>query len=111
MRRVGFDMLKSVRFGGDFGIDHMQPLITQLTEAIYSEPRAGRSMPARIELGPDLFPAFQTAHREAMEAILPEADSVYPGSLCGVPIVEVNEPGAFLLRQDGQRGVLELSTR
>lgn len=37
----------------------MHDLIALLVEAIYSEPREGRSMPARIELGPDLFRQFQ----------------------------------------------------
>jgi hypothetical protein len=83
-------------------------LITLLIEAIYSEPRARRPMPARIELGPDLFPRFQQEHRKALAAVLPEVCNVYPGSLCGVPIVEMNEPGAALIRLDGWRGVLVL---
>jgi hypothetical protein len=33
---------------------------------------------------------------------------VYPGSLCGVPIVKVLDPGAALLRQNGERGLLVL---
>ncbi|MCT6720603.1 hypothetical protein [Acidovorax sp. K2F] len=83
-------------------------LITQLVEAIYLEHRGGRFMPARIELGPDLFPKFQREHREALTAMLPEADNVYPGSLAGVPVVEAETPGAVLVRLDGARGALAL---
>lgn len=86
----------------------MHDLITLLVEAIYSEPRAGRLMPARIELGPDLFRQFQREHREALTAMLPEADNVYPGSLAGVPVVEVTTPGAVLFRLDGARVALAL---
>jgi len=84
----------------------MHDLITLLVEAIYSEPRAGRLMPARIELGPDLFRQFQLEHREALAAMLPEAGNVYPGSLAGVPVVKVAEAGAALIRMDGRRKVL-----
>ena len=83
-------------------------IVDQLVDAIYSEPRAGRPMLARIELGPDFFPKFQAAHREAMAAVMPEVENIYPGSLCGVPIVEVDEPGAFLLRLDGRRSAMDL---
>lgn len=76
-------------------------LISQLVEAIYSEARGGRLMPARIELGPDLFRQFQREHREAMAAMLPEATNVYPGSLVGVPVVEGVGVGATLVCQDG----------
>lgn len=86
----------------------MAPIIQQLVEAIYSEPRAGRLMPVRIELGPDLFRQFQRGHREAMAAMLPEAGNVYPGSLAGVPVVEVEAPGATLVRLDGGRVALDL---
>lgn len=79
----------------------MHELITLLVEAIYSEPRAGRLMPARIELGPDLFRQFQREHREALAAMLPEACNVYPGSLAGVPVVEGIGVGATLVCQDG----------
>lgn len=90
-------------------VKSMHPdLITQLVEAIYSEPREGRSMPERIELGPDLFPQFQREHREALAAMLPEAGNVYPGSLAGVPVVEVEAPGATLVRLDGGRIALDL---
>ena len=81
----------------------MAPIIQQLVEAIYSEPRAGRLMPSRIELGSDLFPGFQHAHREAMAAVLPEAEDLYPGSLCGVPVIEGPALGAVLVRLDGSR--------
>jgi len=67
-------------------------------------------MPARIELGPDLFPAFQAAHREALAAVLPEVTNIYPGSLCGVPIVHVPEIGAALVRTDGGYRALVLTT-
>lgn len=83
-------------------------LISQLVEVIYSEARGGRFMPARIELGPDLFRQFQREHREAMAAVLPEADNVYPGSLAGVPVVEATTPGAVLVRLDGARVALVL---
>lgn len=83
-------------------------LITLLIEAIYSEPRAGRPMPARIELGPDLFPRFQQEHRKALAALLPEAGNVYPGSLVGVPVVEVPMPGATLVRLNDARVALTL---
>ncbi|MDR6767749.1 hypothetical protein J2W88_003030 [Acidovorax delafieldii] len=86
----------------------MAPIIQQLVEAIYSEPRAGRLMPVRIELGPDLFRQFQRDHREAMAAMLPEAGDVYPGSLAGVPVVEIATPGAVLVRLDGGRVGLTL---
>lgn len=86
----------------------MHDLIALLVDAIYSEPRAGRLMPARIELGPDLFRQFQREHREALAAMLPEADNVYPGSLAGVPVVEMTIPGAELVRLDGGRDVLAL---
>lgn len=86
----------------------MHDLITLLVEEIYSEPREGRSMPARIELGPDLFRQFQREHREALAAMLPEASNVYPGSLAGVPVVEMKTPGAVLVRLDGRRDVLAL---
>jgi hypothetical protein len=86
----------------------MTPIIQHLVEAIYSEPRDGRFMPARIELGPDLFPQFQREHREALTAMLPEADNVYPGSLAGVPVVEVTTPGAVLVRLDGAQVTLAL---
>lgn len=65
-------------------------------------------MPARIELGPDLFRQFQREHREALTAMLPEADNVYPGSLAGVPVVEATTPGAVLVRLDGARVALAL---
>ncbi|CAN7499863.1 hypothetical protein LJR074_003461 [Acidovorax sp. LjRoot74] len=71
----------------------MHDLIALLVDAIYSEPRAGRLMPARIELGPDLFRQFQRKHREALAAMLPEAGNVYPGSLACVPVVEATTPG------------------
>jgi hypothetical protein len=87
----------------------MQDIITLLVEAIYSEPRAGRLMPARIELGPDLFRQFQREHREALAAMLPEAGNVYPGSLAGVPVVEMKAPGAALVRLDGGRVALAQS--
>ncbi|RZJ59366.1 MAG: hypothetical protein EON49_11595 [Acidovorax sp.] len=86
----------------------MHDLITQLTEAIYSEPRAGRSMPARVELGPELFEEFQRAHRQAMAAVLPDVADVYPSSLLGVPIVQKDDPGATIVRLDGNLGVLIL---
>lgn len=86
----------------------MTPIIQHLVEAIYSEPRVGRFMPARIELGPDLFPHFQREHRKALAAVLPEAGNVYPGSLAGVPVVEAATPGAVLVRLDGARGALAL---
>ncbi|MFM2254165.1 MAG: hypothetical protein RJB68_2502 [Pseudomonadota bacterium] len=86
----------------------MTDLITMLVEAIYAEPRKGRSMPARIELEPDLFRQFQREHREALAAMLPEANNVYPGSLAGVPVVEATTPGAVLVRLDGRRDVLAL---
>lgn len=92
-----------------FPMENTPTLINQLVEAIYSEPRAGRPMPARIELGPDLFPRFQQEHRKALAILLPEAGNVYPGSLCGVPIVEMNEPGAALVRLDGLHDVLMLT--
>lgn len=79
----------------------MHDLITLLVEAIYSEPREGRSMPARIELGPDLFRQFQREHRKALAAMLPEAGNVYPGSLAGVPVIEAKAQGALLVRLDG----------
>ena len=86
----------------------MTPIIQHLVDAIYSEPRVGRFMPARIELGPDLFPHFQREHRKALAAVLPEAGNVYPGSLAGVPVVEVKIPGAVLVRQDGRRELLAI---
>lgn len=81
----------------------MHHLITLLVEAIYSEPREGRYLPARIELGPDLFRQFQREHREALAAMLPEAGNVYPGSLAGVPVVEAAAPGAVLVQLGGER--------
>lgn len=86
----------------------MAPIIQQLVEAIYSEARAVRFMPVRIELGPDLFPQFQRAHREALAAMLPEAGNVYPGSLAGVPVVESAKLGAVLVRLNGERVDLPL---
>ena len=86
----------------------MHDLIALLVDAIYSEPRAGRLMPARIELGPDLFRQFQRKHREALAAMLPEAGNVYPGSLACVPVVEATTPGAVLVRLDGARVALAL---
>ena len=86
----------------------MRDLINMLVEAIYSEPRAGRLMPARIELGPDLFWQFQREHREAMATMLPEAGNVFPGSLAGVPVVEVMTPGAAMVRLDGAQVALAL---
>lgn len=83
-------------------------LITLLVEAIYSEPRAGRPRPARIELDPELFRQFQSEHRAELVAVLPEVADVYPGSLVGVPVVQAAEPGAALVRMDGRRGVLVL---
>ncbi|RYH68077.1 MAG: hypothetical protein EON54_02900 [Alcaligenaceae bacterium] len=83
-------------------------LIERLVEAIYSEPRSGRPMPARIELGPDLFPEFQRAHRQALAAVLPDVADVYPGSLVGVLVVEMATSGAALVRLDGRRGTLVL---
>ncbi|RYH71054.1 MAG: hypothetical protein EON54_00715 [Alcaligenaceae bacterium] len=87
----------------------MQDLITQLTEAIYSEIRAGRAAPSRIELPPELFLKFQAAHREAMAAVLPEVENVYPGSLCGVPVVQFDKQGATLVRSDNRRRALIVS--
>ncbi|WP_156370480.1 hypothetical protein [Acidovorax sp. Leaf84] len=84
-------------------------LIELLVEAIYSEPRSGRPMPARVELGPDLFLEFQRSHRQALAAVLPDVVDVYPGSLVGVPVVQKSEPGAAILRIDGRRGILILS--
>lgn len=86
----------------------MHDLIALLVEAIYSEPRAGRLMPARIELGPDLFHQFQREHREALAAMLPEAGNVYPGSLAGVLVVEMLTPGAVLVQMSGERVALPL---
>lgn len=86
----------------------MPDFITSLVDAIYAESRAGRPMPARIELGPALFHLFQREHREALTAMLPETDNVYPGSLAGVPVVEVTTPGAVLVRLDGARVALAL---
>lgn len=86
----------------------MTDLVTSLVDAIYAEPRSGRPMPARIELGPDLFRQFQREHREALTAMLPEADNVYPGSLAGVPVVEAATQGAVLVRLDGARVALAL---
>ncbi|MBL7090471.1 MAG: hypothetical protein ISS20_16870 [Acidovorax sp.] len=76
--------------------------------AIYAGPRSGHLMPARIELGPDLFRQFQREHREALTAMLPEADNMYPGSLAGVPVVEAETPGAVLVRLGGARVALAL---
>lgn len=86
----------------------MTDLITMLVKAIYAEPREGRSLPARIELGPDLFPHFQREHRKALAAMLPDATNVYPGSLAGVPVVEVVYAGASLVRLDGGRVALTM---
>lgn len=86
----------------------MALLIDFLVDLIYSEPRCGRSTPARIELGLDLFRQFQREHREALATILPEACNVYPGSLASVPVVEVKTPGAAMVRLDGRRDVLAL---
>lgn len=86
----------------------MTDFIAALVDAIYSEPRSGRRMPTRIELGPDLFRKFQREHREALAAMLPEAGNVYPGSLAGVPVVEIATPGAALVRLDGERVGLTL---
>lgn len=83
-------------------------LIDFLVDSIYAEPRSGHLMPARIELGPDLFRQFQREHRGALTAMLPEADNVYPGSLAGVPVVEATTPGAVLVRLDGARVALAL---
>lgn len=88
----------------------MALLIELLVEAIYSELRAGRPMPARIELSPDVFADLQAAHREALADLLPEVENVYPGSLCGVPVVGVAELGAKLVRTDGGYRVLALET-
>ena len=85
----------------------MRKLITDLVGAIYAEPQR----PARIELGPDDFRRFQMAHREALAAVLPEADNVYPGSLVGVPVIEAHDPCAVLIRADGARVALELLQR
>ena len=85
----------------------MHKLITDLIGAIYAEPQR----PARIELGPDDFRRFQIAHREALAAVLAEADNVYPGSLVGVPVVEAQAPGAVLVRAGGARVALELLQR
>ena len=107
------DLRAPTRLRGHAGdmesVERMHPdLITQLVEAIYSEPREGRSMPARIELGPDLFRQFQREHREALAAILPEAGDAYPGSLAGVPVVEMTTPGSVLVRLDGTQVALAL---
>lgn len=86
----------------------MHEIVTHLVLAIYSEPRAGRPMPARIELGADTFARFQAEHREMLADLLPEAGNFYPGSLVGVPVVEVATPGAALVRLDGGRIALSL---
>ncbi len=86
----------------------MHEIVTNLVLAIYSEPRAGRPMPLRIELGADTFARFQAEHREMLADLLPEAGNVYPGSLVGVPIVEVATPGAALVSGSGERRALDL---
>ena len=86
----------------------MYQLIEYLVDAIYSEPRAGRPVPQRIELGADLFRRVQAAHREALATVLPEVDNVYPGSLAGVPVMEVSGEAAALVRANGERCPLEL---
>ncbi len=86
----------------------MTNFIAALVDVIYSEPRAGRRMPTRIELGPNLFRQFQREHRESLTAMLPEAGNVYPGSLAGVPVVQVGAAGASLVRQDGGREAVTL---
>ncbi len=87
----------------------MPGLIDFLVDAIYAGPRSGHLMPARIKLGPDLFPQFQREHREALTAMLPEADNVYPWSLAGVPVADSTTPRAVLVRLDGARVALALS--
>lgn len=86
----------------------MAGLIDFLVNAIYAGPRSGHLMPARIELGPDLFRQFQREHREALAATLPEATNIYPGSLAGVPVVEVNIQGVAVVRLGGDRVALAL---
>ena len=89
----------------------MNRLIASLLDAIYTEPREGRKLPARIELQPDAFRHFQAEHREALAALLPEVENVYPGSLAGVPVVEVSSPRSTMVRADGTRVVLALPER
>lgn len=86
----------------------MTDFIALLVHAIYAEPRAGRPMPIRIELGTNLFLQFQREHREALASLLPEAGNVFPGSLAGVPVVEVLTPGSVLVRLDGTQVALAL---
>lgn len=88
----------------------MALLIDVLVDAIYAGPRSGYLTPVRIELGTDLFRQFQREHREALAAMLPEASNVYPGSLAGVPVVEVDTPGAALVRLGGERVALAQPT-
>lgn len=85
-------------------------LITQLVEAIYSELRAGRPLPARIEQPPETFSQFQSEHRAALADVLPGADNVYPGSQAGVPVVEMHAAGAALISPSGLRVALQVST-
>lgn len=86
----------------------MALLIDFLVDAIYAEPRSGRPLPARIELDTVSFRQFQREHREALASLLPEAGDVYPGSLAGVPVVEVKVSGAVLVRIDGGQVALAL---
>lgn len=86
----------------------MAQIIPHLVVVIYSDLRLGRTLPVRLEFGPDRFRGFQLEHREALAALLPEADNLYPGSLVGVPVVELSALGAVLVLLDGGRVALPL---
>ncbi|KQO12524.1 hypothetical protein ASF11_15940 [Acidovorax sp. Leaf76] len=82
-------------------------LLAFLVEAVYAEHRSGRPPPARLELPPADFERFQSEHREALAAHVPEVGNVYPGSLAGVP-VESGADHPSIIRADGRRGMLLL---
>lgn len=86
----------------------MPHLITVLVAAIHSEATAGRPSPKRIELGPAEFQEFQAAYRMALAAVLHDVGDIHPTSLLDVPIVQMSEPGAALVRTNGRRGTLVL---